>query len=261
MKKLLGLLFAISVLFCSAQHTGSRYGVIPEGGGPYQVPNKVIFKPAYAPTINLTTTHEETIVQVGTLTASCAITSSVTNCYYGDKLYMQFYANNSSQTVSFGSNILASGNLTVAANASASLIFMFDGTNWSEVTRKTGTSPVTQRTATTFTATGSITLTAVQVNLGLIVAATSTVATTFTLPSATALGTQLNAAAGTTFDFIVSNSGASNGTVTVAVGSGITASGFPGTNTLTLAGSATVGIATFRLTFISATVATITRIS
>lgn len=107
--------------------------------------------------------------------------------------------------------------------------------------------------------TTSATVTAAELNGGML-ANTGTVAITLTLPTATQMATQLGAAAGSSFDFTVLNN-ASGGTVTIAVGSGITASGFPGTNTLTLANSATVGIARFRLHFLSATAATLTRIN
>lgn len=122
-------------------------------------------------------------------------------------------------------------------------------------------SPVVQNTGTTYTATGTYTVTAAQLATGLLVAATETATTTMVLPTAAAMATQFGAVAGTVFEFNVLNNGASNGTVTVAVSTGGTASGFPGTNTLTIAGSATVGIAGFRITFLSATAYTLTRIN
>ena len=124
-----------------------------------------------------------------------------------------------------------------------------------------GKQSIQLRTATTYTATGSITVTAAELAGGLLVAATSTATTTFTLPTAAQIVTQMGAAAGSTFEFVVVNNGASNGTVTVAVGSGITASDFPGTNTLTRTGSATVGAAVFRLTFLTTSAAILTRVS
>jgi hypothetical protein len=121
--------------------------------------------------------------------------------------------------------------------------------------------PVIQRTSTTYTATGTYTVTAAQLAGGLLVAATSTAASTIVLPTTALMATQFNGTGGTSFDFCIDNSGASNGTVTIAVSTGMTASGFPSSNTLTLAGSATIGIACFRVTFISATASTLTRIN
>lgn len=107
--------------------------------------------------------------------------------------------------------------------------------------------------------TTSATVTASELNGGLL-ANTGTVAITLTLPTASLIATQIGAGAGSILDFSVLNN-ASGGTVTMAVGSGITASDFPGTNTLTRTASATVGIARFRLHFLSATAATLTRIN
>lgn len=116
---------------------------------------------------------------------------------------------------------------------------------------------IQHRTATTYTAVA--TATAAEVAKGLL--AWTGGADNLTLPTATALGTQLSAVAGTTFDFVVDNSGGS-GTVTLVVGAGMTAvSALTGGTTLTLAQSTTAGTSTYRLTFISATVCTISRIS
>lgn len=121
--------------------------------------------------------------------------------------------------------------------------------------------PVIQNTGTTYTATGTYTVSSAELATGLLVAATSTATTTMVLPTAALMATQFSAVAGTILTFYVLNNGASNGTVTVAVSTGGTASGFPGTNTLTLAGSATVGLAGFRICFLSATAYTLTRVN
>lgn len=121
----------------------------------------------------------------------------------------------------------------------------------------TTTSNIVKRTATAYNETGTATAAAI---MGGLLTSTSAAATTITLPTVADLVTASGAAQGTTIDFIVDNSAGSD-VVTVAVGAGMTASGFPGTNTLTLAASATVGVAGFRITFMSATAATLTRIN
>lgn len=115
---------------------------------------------------------------------------------------------------------------------------------------------IKQNTSTAYTS--NSTITAAELSGGLITVTSGTL--TLTLPTTTLIAAQIGAVAGTVFDFVVNNSG-SGGTVTIAVGAGIVASGFPSANTLTLANSATVGIAGFRLTFLSATAATLTRIN
>lgn len=120
----------------------------------------------------------------------------------------------------------------------------------------TTTANIIKRTATAINATATAAAADI---LGGLITSTSASATTITLPSVAGLVSASGAAQGTTIDFVVDNSAGAN-TVTVVVGTGMTASGFPGTNTLTLANSTTVGIAGFRIAFISGTVATLTRI-
>lgn len=107
--------------------------------------------------------------------------------------------------------------------------------------------------------TTSATVTASELNSGLL-SNTGTVAITLTLPTTSLIAAQIGAGAGSIWDFSVQNTG-SGGTITIAVGSGMTASDFPGTNTLTRTASATVGIARFRIHFISASVSTLTRLN
>ncbi len=93
------------------------------------------------------------------------------------------------------------------------------------------------------------------------ITSTSAAAVTATLPTAALLATQLGAAAGTVFEFVVNNAAGAN-TVTMAVNTGIvTSSAVTGGDTLTVAASATVGIACFRITFISTTAAILSRIA
>lgn len=104
------------------------------------------------------------------------------------------------------------------------------------------------------------TATAAQVAGGLITS-TSGAATSITLPTATQLATQLGAVQGTSFEFIVDNTAGAN-TVTIVVGAGITAvSAITGGTSLTIAQSATSGVAVFRLTFFSAIGAILSRVA
>lgn len=116
---------------------------------------------------------------------------------------------------------------------------------------------VVKRTGVAINATATATAANI---MGGLITSTSAAPTTITLPSVADLVTASGAAQGTTIDFIVDNSAGAS-TVTIAVGVGMTASGFPSTNTLTLANSATVGTAGFRITFMSGTAATLTRIN
>ena len=83
---------------------------------------------------------------------------------------------------------------------------------------------------------------------------------TQTLPPATDMATRIAALQGTIFDFTVDNT-AGSGTCTIAVNTGIVAAVpiITGGATLTIANSATQGIAQFRLVFSSATAAVLYR--
>ena len=94
--------------------------------------------------------------------------------------------------------------------------------------------------------------------LGGVITSTSVAPVTITLPTATALGTALGAARGTVFNLVVDNSAGAN-TVTVALGSGITApaGAITGGTTLTVSTTNKVGI--FKFYFTSATTAVVFR--
>lgn len=113
---------------------------------------------------------------------------------------------------------------------------------------------------TTFAVNATASVAAADFNKGYFTS-TSAAAVTLTLPTATALATQIGAVQGTIFDFFVDNSAGAN-TVTVAVNTGITVLSsvvITGTDTLTV--STGNGVGAFRLIFTSATTANIIRMS
>lgn len=120
----------------------------------------------------------------------------------------------------------------------------------------TTTANVKNNTSTAFTATSTIT--AAQLAGGLLTITSGT--DTLTIPTVSNMVTQFGATAGTVVDFVLLNI-ASGGTALMKVNTGTVASGFPSANTLSLANSATVGVAGFRITFLSTTAATLTRIN
>ena len=76
------------------------------------------------------------------------------------------------------------------------------------------------------TATATATLTAAQIVNTMLVANPSTSAATYTLPTAAQIDAAVpNAVAGSTFDLYIVNIGTSSGTVTLALGTGITDGG------------------------------------
>lgn len=116
---------------------------------------------------------------------------------------------------------------------------------------------ISRTTATAINATATATDTAVLKGL---ITSTSAAATSITLPTATALGTAIRATKGTSLEFIVDNTAGAN-TVTIIPGANTTATAvITGGNTMTVAASSTTGVGVFRITFISATAAVISRI-
>ena len=103
------------------------------------------------------------------------------------------------------------------------------------------------------------TATAQQIARG-VITSTSAAAVTLTLPTATEIASALEPARGATIEFLVDNSAGAN-TVTVALGTGITApaGAVTGGNTLTV--TTTHKVALFRLYFTSATAAVLFRIA
>lgn len=131
-----------------------------------------------------------------------------------------------------------SGNLSVAGTSTFGLPIIRNGANTDVASGGTITAPQLAGGIITFTgAVGAL-----------------------ALPSATDLATEISAVKGTIFDFALFNT-AGTGTATLTAGAGTTAvSAVTGGTTLTLANSATAGAAGFRYTFISATVAILSRL-
>lgn len=155
------LVAALSVLAsvdASAQK-GYRYSVIPGSNNKYAIPYKEIKAVAYASTINVIPTQEETTYNIGQLTGSLTMTSSVSVCYTGDRMTCLFSADGSDRVVTFSTGFSSNGTLTILANTSTEVGFLFNGTAWDEITRQTApTLSVTTLTVTgLITATGGVT--------------------------------------------------------------------------------------------------------
>lgn len=254
MKKIFSIIFLFSLsVAVFGQQTTPRFGTLPNQDNTGRVLTYGYSNPAYASTYKISANAYETTVLFDTLTGSMTLTAGVKSCYVADKLNIIFVASGATRVVTFSTGFSSGGSISIASGATATVDFEFNGAGWIQ-THLTG---LKNKVGTAIPVTATIT--AAQLAGGLLTT-TSAAAVTMTLPTATLLATQLGATQGTIFEFVVDNSAGAN-TVTVAVGSGITASTFPGTNTLTLANSATTGTAVFRITFISATAATLARIN
>lgn len=256
MKKFLSIIFLLSLsVAVFGQRTLPRFGTLPNQDNTGRALTYAYSAPAYAATLALSPNAYQTTVNVGLLTGNITITAGVKGGYSADQLVLIVTADATGRTVTLSTGFTSrSTPISVPAGLTKIIEFVFNGVTWVE----TGTGSLPSiKTASAINVTA--TATAAQVAAGLITS-TSPSAVTITLPTATQMAAQLGAVQGSIFDFIVDNSAGAN-TVTIAVGAGITASTFPATNTLTLANSTTTGTALFRLTFISGTAATLTRIN
>jgi len=274
MKKYFAILMLVCIgSFASAQSTSPRFGTLKNQDNTGRALTYGYVTPAYAASVALVPRYYDTTVKVGQLTGNLTLTVTVTNCYVGDKLEIVLAADATDRTVTFSTGFTSGGTVLIPASGTFCYYFTFNGVGWIHASKSVfATSTGLNVNGNVTTTTGNIqnhtqgvaipitaTITAAQLATGLLTT-TSAAAVTMTLPTATQIATQIGATQGTVFEFIVDNSAGAN-TVTVAVGSGITASGFPATNTLTLGASTTIGTAGFRLVFISATAATLTRIN
>ena len=268
MKKfILSIMFlAMACFMATAQSTSPRFGTLKNQDNTSRLLTNGYLTPVYAATVNIVPKWSSTTVKVGQLTGNLTLTSTVTACAVTDQLALILNSDATDRTVTFSTGFVNGSTVLVPASTTICLYLDFNGTGWVHATKPVNVNAnglvaypglIVNHYASAINATATVT--AAQLAGGLLTS-TSAAAVTMTLPTATQIATQIGAIQGTVFDFVVDNSAGAN-TVTVAVGAGITASGFPATNTLTLAQSATIGNAGFRLTFISATAATLTRMN
>lgn len=111
-----------------------------------------------------------------------------------------------------------------------------------------------KKTSAAVSKSANYTLTAAEAASGYVAITGSTNNVTLTLPTATALATQLGATAGTTFDIILDATAATGTGIGLSVNTGITAVG-----SLTFTGSSTT-YPGYRITFINATTALIVKL-
>lgn len=258
MKKILFLL-AFAFSFSAIAQQGYRYNVVPGFDNTYTIPHKEIANISYASTKTLAPTMEETTYDFAQLTGNMTVSVTITPCYTGDKMVCLFKADATNRTVTFSTGFTSNGPLIVLASSYTSVEFVFNGSKWYEKTRTPvfANALIRRNVSTDFT--GNASVTAAQLAGGLLTITSGT--DTLTLPTATLLATQMGASAGTVFDFVLQNT-ASGGTALLVVNTGITAaSAITGGTSLSLANSATAGMATFRISFISSSAATISRLN
>lgn len=103
---------------------GYRYGTLPTDGGAYLVPSKKNESVTYASTITFAPETEETRSEIA-LTGAATINANISGPYPLDRCTFVLTADGSSRVVTFGTNFVSAGTVTVAANKSATISFIF----------------------------------------------------------------------------------------------------------------------------------------
>jgi len=92
-------------------------------------------KPTYAATLSINVNAYRTYVEPTVLTGNCTINAVVTNVQEYDELIVILLSDTTLRTVTFGTNFKSTGTIAPAISKSATISFVFDGTNWLETGR------------------------------------------------------------------------------------------------------------------------------
>src|ERR1035437_3099645 len=135
MKKILVALVCL-VSFSAIAQQGYRYDIVPGTDNTYSLAHKEIKVIAYAATKTLAPTMEETVYNFDQLTGVISISVTITPCYTGDKMICLFHADGSDRVVTFSTGFSSAGTLTVPASTYTSVMFVFNGSAWFELSRQ-----------------------------------------------------------------------------------------------------------------------------
>jgi hypothetical protein len=90
---------------------------------------------AYAASIAVTTTADNTVVRVAELTGALTLTCGTTNPEIGNTVTYLFSVDGTNRVVTFGTGHQPSATLALTADKYGSATFMFNGTTWIETGR------------------------------------------------------------------------------------------------------------------------------
>lgn len=179
---------------------------------------------AYASSIALTTTAQNTTVKVGALTGISTITAAITNALIGDKIDLLFIGDSVDRVITFSTGFGGITTLTVPGNGSVAAKFTFNGAVWVFATSGTYVTTVTDVQSPAYASTISVTTTARSTK---VVPAQLTGAATINMVTTSALK-------GDSLEFLFAADGTNR---TVTFGTGLKSSG-----TLTVTASKFAGI-------------------
>lgn len=91
--------------------------------------------PAYAATLAITPNAGFSYILPGQLTGAMTVNATETNCAAGDQLVMEFNTDGTQRIVTFGTNFIPNGTLTIPASKRATAFFIYNGANFMEIAR------------------------------------------------------------------------------------------------------------------------------
>ena len=113
----------------------ARFGVLPNEDNTGRVITHDIKEPAYIATLSLTPNASRTFVNPATLTGAMTVNCVDTLCQKYDEITFILKSDTTSRTVTFGTNFVSAGTIAPAISKSASISFIYDGTNFVETNR------------------------------------------------------------------------------------------------------------------------------
>lgn len=104
---------------------GYRFSKEPQDGGPATIPSREIQNPTYAATLEVATVRENTKVDLALTGASTINSTDISGTYAMDEVEFVLSADTTPRVVTFGTNFVSAGTVTVATSKNATIIFIF----------------------------------------------------------------------------------------------------------------------------------------
>lgn len=135
MKKIFSIaivaLFTLTALTSNAQ----RWGTSDNKDNTGRVVTYKELTPAYSATVTVTPNASYTYVKPAALTGELTVNATETNAKKYDEITFIFTCDTSIRIVTFGTNFVSSGTLTLVASKQGTARFVYDGSNYVEISR------------------------------------------------------------------------------------------------------------------------------
>lgn len=136
MKKL--FLIAFTVLFAigvNAQNSTPRFGTKASDDNTGRTLTYASLSPTLAATDSISPNASVTFYKFVTLAGAKTITANIKKSRKWDRAILEFTADASNRVVTFSTNLVSTGTVTVLASKKATVTFIFDGSTWIETAR------------------------------------------------------------------------------------------------------------------------------